>query len=223
MKNSNHDNKKPMVLILLGAPGSGKGTQAKELSKTFEIPHISTGDLFRENLSKNTALGARVKSFMESGQLVPDSLVLEMLFDRVSQNDCAKGYLLDGFPRTIPQAESLEAHLADQVNVVVVNLEVQDELIMKRIGGRLTCKQCGNIYNRYFSPPKVEGICNQCGAELIQRSDDRAEIVAERLRVYHQQTAPLVQFYDARHLLTNVNGEQQPEVVLAQIKKICLG
>lgn len=212
---------KPLVLILLGAPGSGKGTQAKELSKTLSIRHISTGDLFRANLSQNTDLGKQVKEFMEAGKLVPDSLVLDMVFDRVEQPDCKNGYLFDGFPRTIPQAESLELYLNSKVHLIVLNLDVKDESIVKRLGGRLTCSTCGNIHNRYFSPSKAEGLCDQCGGALIQRSDDRQEVVEERLKVYHEQTAPLVQFYKTRGILNTVNGERAPDVVFGELMKVC--
>jgi adenylate kinase len=207
------------VIILLGPPGSGKGTQAVRISKELGIPHISTGDLFRENMSKNTDLGKRAKSFMEAGKLVPDDVVLEMLFDRVSRPDCKKGYLLDGFPRTIPQAEALDKFLKDGTKVVALNLEVSDDAIMKRVAGRLTCKQCGAVYNRYFSPPAKEGICDKCGGELYQRSDDSPAVVEERLRVYHAQTEPLIDFYTKKKVLTNVNGENAPDVVFQDLMK----
>lgn len=201
------------VIILLGPPGSGKGTQATGISKELGIPHISTGDLFRENLSKGTELGKKAKSYMEAGKLVPDELVLEMLFDRVSRPDCAKGYLLDGFPRTIPQAQTLDAKLPKGTKLVALNLNVSDELVVKRIAGRLSCKQCGNIHNKYFSPPAKEGVCDKCGGELVQRSDDKEEVVKERLRVYHEQTEPLIAYYTKKGLLGNVNGENAPDVV----------
>lgn len=210
------------VVILLGPPGSGKGTQALRISKELGVPHISTGDLFRENFSKNTALGQKAKSFMDKGQLVPDEIVLEMLFDRVSKPDCARGYLLDGFPRTIPQAEAFDKKLEKNTKLIVLDLQVKDELIMKRITGRLTCKQCGQIYNRYFSPSEEEGICDKCGGELTQRSDDSEAVVKERLKVYHAQTKPLIDYYEKKHVLSHVNGEQEPDVVfknmMARIK-----
>lgn len=201
------------VLILLGPPGSGKGTQAVRLSKEIGIPHISTGDLFRDNLSRNTELGKKAKAYMEGGKLVPDELVLEMLFDRVSQPDCVNGYLLDGFPRTVPQAEALDKHLGKNVQVIALNLLVRDELIIKRIAGRLTCKKGGHIYNSFLSPPKNKEICDACGGELIQRSDDAPEVVKERLRVYHDQTAPLVKFYGDKGVLIDINGENAPDIV----------
>ncbi len=201
------------VIILLGPPGSGKGTQATGLTKELGIPHISTGDLFRENISKGTELGKKAKSYMDAGKLVPDDLVLEMLFDRVSKPDCAKGYLLDGFPRTIPQAEALDIKLKVDSKVVALNLNVSDDLIVKRIEGRLSCKNCANIHNKYFSPPAKEGMCDKCGSALIQRSDDNADVVKERLRVYHEQTEPLVAYYAKKGVLANINGEKSPEEV----------
>ena len=209
---------KPLVVILLGPPGSGKGTQAVRLSQELKIPHISTGDLFRENLSKNTDLGKKAKSYMDGGQLVPDEVVLEMLFDRVSRPDCVKGYLLDGFPRTIPQAEALERHLQDTANVIALNLQVKDELIFKRAEGRMTCK-CGQTYNKYFSPPKIEGKCDKCESALYQRTDDAAAVVQERLKVYHLQTEPLIEFYQKKGLLVSVNGENAPDVVFQELLK----
>lgn len=205
------------VVILLGPPGSGKGTQAVRLSKELNIPHISTGDLFRENLGKGTDLGKKAKSFMEAGKLVPDELVLEMLFDRVSRKDCANGYLLDGFPRTIPQAEAFAKHLDKNSKIIVLNLAVDDDIIVKRVAGRLTCKSCGNIHNQYFSAPLSEGFCDKCNGELIQRPDDAAPIVKERLRVYHEQTEPLIDFYAKREGVINVNGANAPDVVFKEL------
>lgn len=201
------------VVILLGPPGSGKGTQAVRLSKDLGIPHISTGDLFRENMSKGTELGNRAKGYIDAGKLVPDEVVLDMLFDRVRKPDTTKGYLLDGFPRTLSQAEALAKFLPAQAELNVLNLEVPDDVIIKRAEGRLTCKQCGNVYNRHFSPPAKEGVCNKCGGILIQRPDDRAEIVQERLRVYHAQTKPLIEYYYNRGVLVSVDGTQSPDDV----------
>lgn len=205
------------VVILLGPPGSGKGTQAVRLSKELGIPHISTGDLFRENLKQNTDLGKKAKGFMDQGQLVPDELVLEMLFDRVSKPDCAKGYLLDGFPRTIPQAEALDRRLSPQADVVALHLQVADESIIKRMAGRLTCKKCGHIQHKDTSPPKQEGICDKCGGELYQRPDDAREVVEERLKVYHKQTKPLIQYYQKKGILAEVNGENAPDIVFKDL------
>lgn len=221
-----HDNPNPqissqvaLIIILLGPPGSGKGTQAKRLSEEYQIPHISTGDLFRENMTLDTTLGRQAKTFIQSGQLVPDSLVLDMLFDRISRADCLRGYLLDGFPRTIPQAEALSRTLDLKTPVLVLNLKVPDDVIVKRAEGRLICRQCGTIYNRDISPPVYPGICDKCGGEVYQRADDRAEVVLQRLKVYHQQTQPLVHYYADKKLLKNFDGNQPPDVVHAELKR----
>jgi adenylate kinase len=212
-------NEAARVVILMGPPGSGKGTQAVRLTKALGIPHISTGDLFRDNLSKGTDLGKKVKSFMESGKLVPDELVLDMLFDRVARPDCAQGYLLDGFPRTIPQAEAFDKKLPANTNLIVLNLEVADNVIVKRAAGRLTCAKCGNVQHKEFSPPTKEGICDKCGGELVQRSDDAPEVVQERLRVYHEQTEPLVAYYQKKGVLVNIDGEKNPDEVYKEMMK----
>jgi adenylate kinase len=206
------------VLILLGPPGSGKGTQAARLSKELKLPHISTGDLFRENISKNTSLGQKAKTFMDAGKLVPDALVLDMVYDRVAQPDCVNGYILDGFPRTIPQAEALDSHLQG-VHLKVLNLAVPDEAILKRITGRMTCQQCGNIQHTEFSPPKIAGQCDKCGGALVQRKDDNPETVKERLRVYHAQTAPLIDYYTKQGKLTEIDGQKAPDEVFQALVK----
>lgn len=205
------------VLILLGPPGSGKGTQAKKLTQTLGIPHISTGDLFRENIGNHTELGQKAKEYMNAGRLVPDELVLDMLYARVAKEDCKTGYLLDGFPRTIPQAEAFSKALADHTRIEVINLPVADEVIIKRISGRLSCGNCGNVQNKYYSPPKVEGICDRCSSKFVQREDDKPEVVKERLKVYYEQTAPLIEYYQSKGLLTTVNGETDPEVIYRKI------
>ncbi len=205
-----------LIVILLGPPGSGKGTQAVRLTKELGIPHISTGDLFRENMGKNTELGQKAKTFINAGKLVPDELVLDMLFDRVSKPDAAKGYLLDGFPRTLPQAEAFGKSLRGE-KVVVLNLDVPDEVIVKRLEGRRTCKNCGNIHHLEFSPPKSAGICDKCGGELVQRSDDTAEVIKERLRVYHAQTKPLVAYYQKMGILHTVDGTKAPDEIFKQL------
>lgn len=213
----------PRVVILLGPPGSGKGTQAVRITKELGIPHISTGDLFRENVSKNTELGQRAKTFMNAGKLVPDQLVLDMLFDRVSRPDCAKGYLLDGFPRTLAQAEAYEKNLAPGTQLVVLDLEVPDAVLVKRVADRLTCKDCGNVHNLTMTPPKKAGICDKCQGTLIQRPDDKAEVVQERLKVYHTQTQPLEAYYEAKGLLQRIDGTQTPDQVyqalMSRLKK----
>lgn len=205
------------VVILLGPPGSGKGTQAVRLTQELGVPHISTGDLFRENISKNTDLGKRAKEYTHAGKLVPDELVLNMLFERVSRPDCAKGYLLDGFPRTIPQAEAFGKFLPSTANLIVLNLDVPDELVVKRIEGRLTCKQCGNICNRYFSSPAKEGVCDKCGGQLEQRADDNAQVVTERLRNYHMQTKPLIEYYTRAGVLFTVDGTRSSDEVFKDL------
>lgn len=201
------------VVILLGAPGAGKGTQAQRLSRDLGLAHISTGDLFRENLRGKTPLGLEAQQFMDSGQLVPDALVIQMLFDRVSRPDCAEGYLLDGFPRTIAQAEALEVALGASAGLTVLNLEVDPETIIERASGRLLCRSCDAISHRVFSPPAKAGVCDNCGGELYQREDDKEGVVRERLKVYDKQTAPLVEFYSARGVLTGVDGELSPDQV----------
>lgn len=209
--------KSQQIIIILGPPGSGKGTQASRLTKELGIPHISTGDLFRENISKDTELGQKAKAFMNEGRLVPDSLVLDMLFDRVSLPDCIHGYLLDGFPRTLAQAEEFEKHLKQETRLIVIDLEVPDELIIKRAEGRLTCKKCGSIYNRYFSPPAKERVCGKCEGELFQRPDDKAEVVQERVRVYHNQTKPLIDYYAKKRILQTVDGTKSPDEVFHEL------
>lgn len=207
---------------MLGAPGSGKGTQAAKISKEFTIPHISTGDLFRENLKQETALGKQVRGYMDAGKLVPDELVIAMLFDRISNPDCKNGYLLDGFPRTILQAQALDSFLLKQENpktLKVLNLNCSDESVIKRISGRLTCKSCGHVYNSYFNPPKIEGQCDTCQSLLIQRPDDQAEVVKERLHVYKNQTEPLIDFYKNKHLLSDIEGENSTAVVYQDLLK----
>lgn len=208
------------VVILLGAPGAGKGTQATRLSKGLGLPHISTGDLFRSNLSGGTPLGERARGFMESGELVPDELVLEMLFDRVQAADCGQGYLLDGFPRTIAQADALEARLDGLASVqrVIIDIRVPDEVIENRIVQRRTCSSCGHICHLEHSPPSVEGRCDACGSELQQRKDDTAEVVRTRLEEYHSKTAPLVEYYGSRGAVCAVDGVQDPEEVFAACK-----
>lgn len=211
---------KKKVVILMGPPGSGKGTQAKRVSEKLNIPHISTGDLFRENLSNGTPLGLKVKSYIEAGKLVPDEIVVGMLMDRVTADDCRSGYLLDGFPRSIPQAEALSKELGSDIDLVVINLEVPDDVIVKRIEGRMSCKECGSIFNKYFTPPKQQGVCDNCGGELTHRSDDNAEVVEERLNVYHSQTAPVEKFYSAKGVVETVDGQQAPDAVFNDLMKL---
>jgi adenylate kinase len=209
------------VVILLGPPGAGKGTQATRLGAALGLAHVSTGDLFRENLSKGTVLGQKARGFMDAGQLVPDQLVLDMLFDRVSKSDCSKGYLLDGFPRTIPQAEALEKSLeVGGAQVCVLNLRVPDALLLERITGRRTCKACGNAQHLKYSAPKVAGRCDKCGGELAQRSDDSADVFGKRLQVYREQTQPLEAFYEARGLVRSVDGARNPDHVFQDLQTL---
>ena len=208
------------VVILLGPPGAGKGTQAARLSSALGLPHIATGDLFRENREKGTPLGKRAQEFMDKGNLVPDELVLEMLFDRVSRPDCARGYLLDGFPRTLPQAEALEKRLSKGTSVQAVNLVVPDASLLERITGRRTCKSCGNVHHVKSARPRVEGQCDRCGGALIQRTDDTESVFRERLAVYRRQTQPLEGFYRSRGVLAEVAGDREPERVFEALLQV---
>lgn len=209
----------PFVIILLGPPGSGKGTQAKRLSHDYHFPHISTGDLFREHIAAQTAIGRKAKEFIDAGHLVPDDIVLGMLFDRIEKPDCQKGYLLDGFPRTIVQADQLSQHQSMKTQLFVLCLEVPDEEIVRRAAGRFVCRQCGFIYNQNISPPTQGNICDRCGGEVYRRLDDEPDVVRQRLKVYHTQTRPLIEYYDRLGLLTSFDGHQPPEVVHAELKR----
>ncbi|MCI8586168.1 MAG: adenylate kinase [Lachnospiraceae bacterium] len=211
-----------MKIIMLGAPGAGKGTQAKKIAAKYQIPHISTGDIFRANIKNGTELGKKAKTYMDQGLLVPDELVCDLVVDRVQQADCEKGYILDGFPRTIPQAESLDKALAALGESVdyAVNVEVPDENIVKRMGGRRACVGCGATYHMEFAPTKKEGICDTCGAELILRDDDKPETVQKRLGVYHDQTQPLIEYYHKKGILRDVDGTMDMEEVFQAIVKI---
>ena len=211
-----------MKIIMLGAPGAGKGTQADMICAKYNIPHISTGDIFRANIKNNTELGQKAKSYMEQGLLVPDELVVDLVVDRVKADDCKNGYVLDGFPRTIPQAEALENALkASGENVdYAIDVEVPDENIIKRMSGRRACVTCGATYHVEFAPTKVEGVCDKCGAELIIRDDDKPETVKNRLAVYHEQTQPLIDFYADRNVLKEVDGTKKLEEVFDAIVAI---
>lgn len=208
-----------MKIVMLGAPGAGKGTQAVNIAKEFGIPHISTGDIFRANIKNQTELGMKAKSYMDKGALVPDDITIGMLLDRIVDNDCKNGFVLDGFPRTIPQAESLKAALSLQDARIdhAIDIEVPDEVITNRMGGRRSCPKCGGTYHIAFNPPKKEGICDNCGTELVQRADDKPETVLERLKTYHDQTQPLIDFYRNEGVLTEVDGTKKPDEVLADI------
>ena len=203
------------AVIFLGPPGSGKGTQAKELAKAYGIPHLSTGDMLREHVSKGTALGLKAKPIMERGELVPDSLVLKMVAERIERPDCSHGFMFDGFPRTVTQArylgELLKQHGFKQP--FVLHLVIGSSVLMRRLTGRRTCKVCGEIYNVYERPPKVEGICDKDGGELLQRPDDREDVIRERLHAYEKQTAPLVQYYRRLGLLHDIDADKSFEEV----------
>lgn len=211
-----------MKIVMLGAPGAGKGTQAKRIAEKYNIPHISTGDIFRENIKNGTELGKKAKSYMDAGDLVPDELVVDLVMDRFEEDDCANGYVLDGFPRTIPQAEALDAALAEKGQSIdyVIDVDVPDENIIKRMAGRRSCPMCGAIYHIDHMPPKEEGKCDKCGAELIIREDDKAETVLQRLETYHAQTQPLKDYYGAKGLVKSVDGTQDREVVFGQVVQI---
>ena len=211
-----------MKLIMLGAPGAGKGTQAKKIAEKYGIPHISTGDIFRANIKNGTERGNKAKSYMEQGLLVPDELTCDLVVDRIAQDDCKNGYVLDGFPRTIPQAEALKAALGKMGTTIdyAINVEVPDENIVKRMGGRRACLACGCTYHVVYNAPKVEDVCDVCGAKLVLRDDDKPETVKKRLDVYHEQTQPLIDFYDKEGVLVEVDGTQNLEDVFQAITKI---
>ena len=211
-----------MKIIMLGAPGAGKGTQAKMIAEKCGIPHISTGDIFRANIKNGTALGAKAKEYMDKGLLVPDELVCDLVVDRIQQADCEKGYILDGFPRTIPQAEALENALnaIEQKLDYAIDIDVPDENIINRMSGRRACVGCGATYHVLFNPTKVEGKCDVCGESLILRDDDKPETVKKRLDVYHTQTQPLIDFYTERKVLVEVDGTQSMDKVFDDIMKI---
>lgn len=209
----------PPLVILLGAPGSGKGTQAVRLSKELGIPHISTGDLFRENIRLGTELGKRAQYYLDKGLLGPDEIVLEMLFTRAAQPDYQHGFVLDGFPRNMLQVDELEKRLKN-FQQIVVQLNVRDSTIIDRVSGRLLCKNCGTIYHRLFAPSKKQGICDICGGELYQRTDDTLEVIEERLKIYHMQTAPILSFYQKKDVLREVNGECDPDEVAESLRKM---
>lgn len=205
-----------MKIIMLGAPGAGKGTQAKKIAARYGIPHISTGDIFRANIKEGTELGKKAKAYMDQGQLVPDELTVGLLMDRVSKDDCKDGYVLDGFPRTIPQAECLDEALGAPVDFAI-NVDVPDENIVRRMSGRRACLKCGATYHVEHIPPKQEGICDTCGSELVLRDDDKPETVQKRLDVYHAQTQPLIDYYEKQGVLKTVDGTVDQEDVFAAI------
>ena len=211
-----------MKIIMLGAPGAGKGTQAKMIAEKYGLPHISTGDIFRANIKNGTELGKEAKEYMDKGLLVPDELTVRLLLDRVALDDCKNGYVLDGFPRTIPQAEVLDEKLSELGEKVdyAINVDVPDENIVNRMSGRRACLNCGATYHIVSIPPKKEGICDVCASALVLRDDDRPETVQDRLKVYHEQTQPLINFYEKKGVLRSVDGTLPMEEVFTAITKI---
>lgn len=211
-----------MKIVMLGAPGAGKGTQAKMIAEEYGIPHVSTGDIFRANVSKGTQLGVEAKKYMDQGLLVPDELTVKILLDRVAKEDCAGGYVLDGFPRTIPQAQVLDEaldKLGEKLDYAI-DVDVPDENIVRRMSGRRACLKCGATYHLEHIPPKNEGLCDSCGSGLVLRDDDKAETVLKRLQVYHDQTQPLIEFYTRKGILKTVDGTQDMKDVFAAITGI---
>ena len=211
-----------MKIIMLGAPGAGKGTQAKQIADKYSIPHISTGDIFRANIKNGTELGKKAKQFMDQGLLVPDELTCDLVMDRIQQEDCVNGFVLDGFPRTIPQAECLDAALAEKGEAIdyAIDVDVPDENIINRMSGRRACVACGATYHIVHIPTKVEGVCDRCGEGLILRDDDKPETVKKRLDVYHAQTQPLIDYYTTKNVLKSVDGTQDMEDVFQSIVNI---
>lgn len=208
-----------MKVIMLGAPGAGKGTQAKKLSHEYDVPHISTGDIFRANIKNQTELGIKAKEFMDQGLLVPDELVVDIVADRIQEDDCSKGFILDGFPRTIPQAEALDAALEAMGTAIdyAVDIDVPDEVIVDRMSGRRACPKCGATYHIKYMPTKIEGVCDNCGTSLVLRDDDQPETVLKRLGVYHEQTKPLIDYFNDKGVLVSVDGRQDIDVIFKEI------
>ncbi|MCI8485275.1 MAG: adenylate kinase [Lachnospiraceae bacterium] len=211
-----------MKIIMLGAPGAGKGTQAKQIADKYSIPHISTGDIFRANLKAGTELGKKAKEYMDQGLLVPDELTCDLVMDRIGQDDCKNGFVLDGFPRTIPQAEALDAAL-EKINEKMdyaIDVDVPDENIINRMSGRRACLNCGATYHIVSIPTKVEGVCDRCGNQVVLRDDDQPETVKKRLEIYHEQTQPLIDYYQKQNILKTVDGTQPMEDVFGAIVEI---
>jgi adenylate kinase len=212
-------------IVLMGLPGAGKGTQAEKIVEKYGIPHISTGDMFRAAIKDGTELGLKAKSFMDNGDLVPDEVTIGIVRERLSKEDCGKGFLLDGFPRTVAQAEALENILTDlgkKMNYVI-NIDVDKDILMGRLTGRRICKECGATYHLVFNPPKEEGVCDRCGGELYQRADDNEETVQNRLDVNIKQTQPLLAYYEDKGYLKNIDGQQDIDKVFADIDELLGG
>ena len=214
-----------MNLVLMGLPGAGKGTQAEKIVEKYNIPHISTGDMFRAAIKDGTELGLQAKSFMDKGEIVPDEVTIGIVKERLAKDDCRQGFLLDGFPRTVAQAEALDSMLADLERPIdyVINVDVDKEILMERLTGRRICKECGATYHLVFNPPTKEGVCDRCGGELYQRADDNAETVQNRLDVNLAQTKPLLSFYEDKGTLRNINGQQEISVVFQDVEKLLGG
>ena len=210
-----------MQLVLLGAPGSGKGTLAADLKNIYNIPHISTGDIFRKNISDNTELGSKANEYISKGQLVPDDITIDMVAERLSEPDCVNGFLLDGFPRTIPQADALADIMKglDRDITAVINVTISDELVLRRLTNRRVCSKCGFSYNLISLPPKKDGICDKCGGEVIQREDDSEDTIRNRLATYHKQTQPLVEYYRDLGLIFDVSNEGRPEEAVKKVRQ----
>jgi adenylate kinase len=210
----------PLYIVLLGAPGAGKGTQANLLSKELGLPHISSGDLFREHLSQETKLGKMAKSYIDRGELVPDDVTIAMVMDRLAQPDCQEGAILDGFPRTLAQAQALDKALAERRHRISVApyIRVSEETLLARLAGRWTCRQCGAVYHELFNPPKVAGVCDRCGGELYQREDDTPETQRKRIDVYMEQTRPVIDYYRDAGILCEIDGEQDVKGVYQALK-----
>ncbi|MED1489333.1 MULTISPECIES: adenylate kinase [Bacillus] len=211
-----------MNLVLMGLPGAGKGTQAEKIVEKYEIPHISTGDMFRAAMKEGTELGLKAKSYMDKGELVPDEVTIGIVRERLSKDDCKKGFLLDGFPRTVAQAEALESIMSDLGKKIdyVINIDVDKDLLLERLTGRRICKSCGSTYHLVFNPPKVAGKCDRCGGELYQRADDNAETVQNRLDVNLKQAKPLLDFYGEKGYLKNIDGTQEINKVFEDIDQL---
>jgi len=214
-----------MNILLMGLPGAGKGTQAEKIVSEFQIPHISTGDMFRNAIKEGTKMGLEAKTYMDKGLLVPDEVVIGIVKDRLEKDDCANGFLLDGFPRTVAQAEALDEMLnamGKQIDAVIY-IDVKRESLLKRLTGRRICRNCGATYHVIYNPPKVDGVCDKCGGELYQRDDDKEETVATRLDVNIKQTEPLLSYYDGKNVLKNVDGNQEIDQVFSSIEQILRG
>ncbi|MCK8826220.1 adenylate kinase [Natroniella acetigena] len=210
-----------MYLLLVGPPGAGKGTQAKRLAKMYSIPHIATGDIFREAIKNETPLGKKAKEYIEQGKLVPDEVTIGMVEERLSRDDCQQGFILDGFPRTVNQANAL-TDILESLELALdaaVNIDVSDEEVIKRLSGRRVCSECGASFHVEFSPPEEAGVCDECDGEVYQRDDDNPETIKERLVVYSDQTSPLIEYYQERDLLRVIDGETTPEQVFVRIKQ----